>query len=669
MKKSVKLLCLSPLLLVAAGGLTSCSQSDNTLYLRVINSEDYIYLNEGDPEELPDLTVQFEQSDAVKTFLEGCEAKYGKKYSDVKVIYDTSDTNETLYSELQTGKTNYDLMNVSDYMAQKIVSGKMAVPLYRHNGASYSDAPDYDMIPNYQQYASADIKQRLDDIVAVQKIFNKETKKVEPQDRLLKEYSVGYMWGTLGILFNPTYGDFGNIGEEQVINDMQDFGTLWNSKYKGTISIKNSMRDTYALGVMQTYRDDFKSYRDEYLQAVEDAGTDEEKIAQALATYQEKFALKFNSSSQGDVEKVRKTLEALKNNIFGLEVDSGKQDIITKKIGVNLAWSGDAVYSMDQGEDLTQVTSEVELYYSVPELGSNLWFDTWIMPNCSRSDAQYDLAHLFLNFLCDPVNAAQNMNYTGYTSFIGGDSILELVRDWYDYRTEEIYVDEEYSVYSLNETTHEVLEIGYDDFLADREASRDNDKLYYYMPTGEEPEGYEVTESDLLNEDTGAPVMIEEEGGTERQKLYSDLTIVDATDSELEAVDLSYFFNNTLDEYVDNVDTIFYSDCYLPFNKLDENGEALLDSDNNPIQNISVGRQFFCQYPNKETLDRCAVMADYGENNQYVMKMWENFKSNPLPTWAIVTFITILVIGLGFVALLIVNSVLKKNIKNKRIKN
>ena len=67
MKKSVKLLCLSPLLLVAAGGLTSCSQSDNTLYLRVINSEDYIYLNEGDPEELPDLTVQFEQSDAVKT--------------------------------------------------------------------------------------------------------------------------------------------------------------------------------------------------------------------------------------------------------------------------------------------------------------------------------------------------------------------------------------------------------------------------------------------------------------------------------------------------------------------------------------------------------------------------------------------------------------------------
>ena len=129
MNKKLKWLLLTPLVFSASSGLTSCSKSDNYLLLRVINSEDYIYLQEDD-EEPEDLVIQFEKSDAVKAFLEAKEAE-GKHYEGVRVIYDTSDTNETLYSELQTGKSNYDLMNVSDYMAQKIVASKMAVPLYQ----------------------------------------------------------------------------------------------------------------------------------------------------------------------------------------------------------------------------------------------------------------------------------------------------------------------------------------------------------------------------------------------------------------------------------------------------------------------------------------------------------------------------------------------------------
>ena len=170
MNKKVKWLVLAPLIFTASSGLTSCSSNDNVLLLRVINSEDYIYLqeDEADPE---DMVIQFEKSDAVQAFAEA------KGYSGVKVIYDTSDTNETLYSELQTGKSMYDLMNVSDYMAQKIVSGKMAVPLYQ-NGCE---------IPNYEAYASGSVKNILDAIKAPQ---------FENPDVYLSDYAVGYMWGT-----------------------------------------------------------------------------------------------------------------------------------------------------------------------------------------------------------------------------------------------------------------------------------------------------------------------------------------------------------------------------------------------------------------------------------------------------------------------------------------
>ena len=629
------------MLFVMAGSLTSCSKAEK-LTLRVINSEDYIYLQEeGDPESLPDMTEQF------KSYIKENYPEYG----DIEVIYDTSDTNETLYSELQTGKSNYDLMNVSEYMAQKIVSGNYAVPFYRHAGASLDEEADYDMIPNYSEYGSIELKGRINSIEAIQKVYDEAQGKYVDKTVKLKDYAVGYMWGTLGILFNPEYSAFGDIGADQVITDMMSYETLWNPTYNGSISIKNSMRDTYAVGLLYTYRDEFKVLKDKY-----------ESGEIALDQYQEQFSNIFNRCEEQYVNQIGASLDELKKNIFGLEVDSGKEDIITQKIGVNLAWSGDAVYSMDQGEDVEKVGEAglVELCYSVPENGSNIWSDVWVMPNCPRSQEQYELAHLFLDFISDPQNAAQNMNYTGYTSFIGGDEIIDLVRDWYDYRTSEIYYDEEYQIYSTDGVEFAALE--YSDFLEGEDchdSSRDDELLYYFVPTEEleEPE----TLDDLLDQENIVYLLDDEGEELDVQKTYGDLTICNAVDSEIEEVNLSYFFNGTLTEYVDDVDTIFYSDCYLPYTYTDENG--------NEQQNISVGRQFFCQYPNEETINRCSVMKDYGENNKYVMKMWENFKSDPLPTWAIVTLIVFIAGIVALLAYFIVNKILIKKLRKKRVTN
>lgn len=644
MRKFYKTLLLTPFMLVCASGLTSCNKTTG-LTLRILNSEDYIYLGADDGEK-----------DLVDQFVDYIEENY-PEYHGVSIVYDTSDTNETIYSEIQTGKSNYDLINVSEYMAQKIVSGGFAQPIDIEG-----------RVPNYGKYASKSIKGRLDQIETTIKVDNPDTGKKEDKVVQLKDYAVGYMWGTLGILFNPSYSDFVNAGYtvEEVITDMMTYDSLWNPKYKNSISVKNSMRDTYAIGVMETYQEEFAELKDKL-----------ENGEISTEDYVKAFAKIFNRSDLNNVNEVQATLKALKENVFGLEVDSGKEDIVTQKIGVNLAWSGDATYSMEQAEGY-----DLDLYYSVPELGSNLWSDVWIMPNNSRTTAQDELAHLFLNYLCDPSIATKNMTYTGYTPFIGGDAILELTRDWYDIRTDEMFVEieneegevEYATIYSVDEVAQEFAAIDYPDFLkAEHDDSRDEHKLRYFLPyvdekteeVVEEPEDYDALFDDehagpvYLTDDEGE-VVTEEVGGEEVpvNKKYGDLTIVDADDSELEEVDLSYFFNETLDEYVDDVDTIFYSDNYLPFTYEDEDG--------NEQQNISVGQGFFCQFPSEETLNRCAVMEDYGANNEHVMKMWENFKSDPLPTWAIIVFVVFIAGIVGLIGYFAINHYLTKRIRKQR---
>ena len=135
----------------------------------------------------------------------------------------------------------------------------------------------------------------------------------------------------------------------------------------------------------------------------------------------------------------------------------------------------------------------------------------------------------------------------------------------------------------------------------------------------------------------------------------------------LQRVDLSYFFGGTLtDENGDPLSDeesaeacIFYSDCYLPNAETDEQG-------NITGGNRAVGREFFCQFPDEETLTRCAVMRDFGPQNEAVLKMWEKFKSDNLPVWAIVLFIVEVSAALVLVLYFVIGKRMKYSLRKKR---
>ncbi len=338
------------------------------LTLRIFNWEDYIAEDEEDDEE---------SLDALSAF----QAHYLEKYGqEVEFVYDTFATNEEMYNIIKLNGAKYDLLAPSDYMIQRLLREDMLEKFDVDADGNYTH------IPNYTEYASH----------YMQNLF---------EENGWSEYSVGYMWGTFGLLYNREVS-------ESVATDMESWSVLWDENYKNKISIKDAMREAYIVGL-------FKVYKEELLQLA----ADHENGLLSDEAYNDQINDLLNDTDPETIRKVDEELRALKKNIYGLEVDQGKNDMIKGTIAINSAWSGDAVYSIYQAAE--EVGEDV-LRYSIPKEGSNIWFDGWVMPK----GANTLLAQRFIDFLSDPEVAIANMDYIGYTSFIAGDDILAYVQDY-----------------------------------------------------------------------------------------------------------------------------------------------------------------------------------------------------------------------------------------------
>ena len=363
MKKILSVLLVT-LLLVLSG----CSEKeDGGLVLKVYSWQDYI--DDGKDEDgnsIPGV------NSVIDDWIIDYKNRTGK---DVQVVYDTFETNEVMLNTLKTGKTDYDLVCPSEYAINKMIREGMIEKFDFANDELTS-------IPNYNEFASPYIK----------KIFKESN---------LADYAVPYMWGTLGLIYNPEL-----VAEE----DVQTWSVMWNEKYKNMASAKDSVRDTYVVGSMYYHRETLMSLKADFENGIISSEEYNKQVSEIM-------------NDTNNIPGIEKVLKEMKKNIFGFEVDSGKNDIVTGKIAINVAWSGDAVYSMDVAEE----EEEVYLNYIVPEEGGNIWFDGWVMPK----GANKELAQDFVNFLCNPSIASRNMGYIGYTTAIAGDEIFELVNDWY----------------------------------------------------------------------------------------------------------------------------------------------------------------------------------------------------------------------------------------------
>lgn len=248
------------------------------------------------------------------------------KETGIKVDYSTYDTNEIMYQKLKSTPGTYDLVIPSDYMIEKMIKEDMVEPL------------DFNNIPNYEH-----IDEKYKNL------------SYDPQN----QYSVPYMWGTIGIVYDP----------EVVTEPVDSWDILWNTKYTGKqIIMFDSMRDTLSVGL-------------------------------------KKLGYSMNSTNPDEVAAAAEELVKQKSTMDPLYyVDEVKDKMINGEAVMATVWSGDANYIISENPNLK---------YAIPKEGSNKWFDAMVIPKGSKNKEN---AEKLINFLTDPENAKKNVDYIGYST-------------------------------------------------------------------------------------------------------------------------------------------------------------------------------------------------------------------------------------------------------------
>ena len=332
-----KLLYIVAAVLLLAG----CSE-DREHILKVYNWADYI-----DEELIDEFEVWYEEQTG----------------EPVEIIYQTFDINETMLSKIELGHEDYDVVCPSDYIIERMLANDLLLPLER----DFGDTPDY--IGNVAPYI-------------VEK-FNQ----IEGNGKNANDYSVGYMWGTVGLIYNPKY-----ISDSEV----KDWDVLKNPAYAGKVLMKDAFRDVYTALLIALNKEAI------------DAG---EKDIRTLP---------FDTSEES-IKLVEDYLNSFKESVCGWEADFGKEQMTKELAWINLSWSGDAQWAIDEATDIG-----MELRYAIPQTGSAVWFDGWVIPKYAKN---IKAARYFINFMCKPENALRNMDMTGYVSAIGGEEILQSMTD------------------------------------------------------------------------------------------------------------------------------------------------------------------------------------------------------------------------------------------------
>ena len=294
------------------------------------------------------------------------EEQTGEK---VSVIYQTFDVNETALSKIEKGHEDFDLVCPSDYIIERMLAKDLLLPIDR----------DFGETPNY-----------IDENISP--YIKKNFSLIEGNGKDANDYAVGYMWGTTGILYNGKY-----VTDQEA----STWGILKNEKFAGKLFVKDAARDMYCVMLI-------------HLRAKE--------IADSLIS---RRSLMYYDPSGTNIADVEESFNGVKNNIAGWDADFGKEQMVQERGYVNLSWSGDAVWAIEEAAEVG-----VDLRYSVPEEGSTVWFDGWVIPKYAQN---VKAAKYFINFLCRPDITVRNVDVIGYVSASKAPEVLEAnIDDSYD---------------------------------------------------------------------------------------------------------------------------------------------------------------------------------------------------------------------------------------------
>lgn len=243
----------------------------------------------------------------------------------LKVIYETFDSNEAMYTKVKQGGTSYDLLIPSEYMIERLIEENL---LYELDQTQITGTEH--LIPEFLDLP------------------------FDPGNR----YSLPYFWGTLGIIYNDKM-----IAAEAV----QSWEDLWDPAFEDSLLLIDGAREILGLTLQN-------------------------------------LGYSLNSKHPAELAEAQAKLNKLVPNVKAIVADEIKMYMIQEEGHLAVSFSGEAADMMGENE---------HLHYVLPEEGSNLWFDSMVIPKTADN---LEGAHAFISFMLRPENAARNAEYIGYSS-------------------------------------------------------------------------------------------------------------------------------------------------------------------------------------------------------------------------------------------------------------
>ena len=173
------------------------------------------------------------------------------------------------------------------------------------------------------------------------------------------EYSVPYTWGLVGIFYNKKLVD----EEEKNIS----WNILWNKKYSGKILMFDNPRDAFAIS-------------------------------------QIRLGIPLNSKNKSDWIKVSEDLKLQKPLVQAYVMDQIFDKMSNGEAALAPYYNGDVATLLERNKDIGFV---------IPKEGTNKFVDAMCIPKNAEHPVE---ALAYINFMCDPKIAAENIKYIGYSS-------------------------------------------------------------------------------------------------------------------------------------------------------------------------------------------------------------------------------------------------------------
>ena len=179
------------------------------------------------------------------------------------------------------------------------------------------------------------------------------------------KYSVPYCWGTVGILYNT------RLLDELGVPAPTKWADLWDERLSGEILMQDSVRDAFMVAL-------------------------------------KKDGYSMNSESRDELEQAKQELIDQKSLVQAYVIDQVRDKMIGGEAAVGVIYSGEMLYIQDE---VASLGLDYDLEYVIPEEGTNLWLDSWVIPKNAKNKEN---AEKWIDFMCRPEIAKANFEYITY---------------------------------------------------------------------------------------------------------------------------------------------------------------------------------------------------------------------------------------------------------------